>query len=50
TRNVHEIAIRSTCADVDIKIAGAPSPDNPKTSLTTGYALAASLLARLSRA
>lgn len=49
TRNVHEIAIRSACADVEIRIAGAPSPDNPKTSLTTGYALAASLLARLSR-
>jgi aspartate dehydrogenase len=44
TRNVHEIAIRSACADVDIRIAGAPSPDNPKTSLTTGYALAAHIL------
>jgi aspartate dehydrogenase len=46
TRNVHEILIRSACADVEIRIAGAPSPDNPKTSLTTGYALAAHLLAR----
>ncbi|MFN3892547.1 MAG: aspartate dehydrogenase [Beijerinckiaceae bacterium] len=44
TRNVHEIAIRSGCADVEIKIAGKPSPDNPKTSLTTGYALAAHLI------
>lgn len=44
TRNVHEISIRSACADVDIRIAGAPSPDNPKTSLTTGYALAARLI------
>jgi aspartate dehydrogenase len=48
TRNVHEITIRSGCADVDIRIAGAPSPDNPKTSLTTGYALAAHII-QLSR-
>ena len=47
TRNVHEISIRSACADVEIRIAGAPSPDNPKTSLTTGYALAADIIARL---
>lgn len=44
TRNVHEIAIRSNCADVEIRIAGRPSPDNPKTSLTTGFALAAQLI------
>ena len=44
TRNVHEIAIRSGCADVEIRIAGTPSADNPKTSLTTGFALAAQLL------
>ncbi len=44
SRNVHEIRIASGCADVDIRIAGAPSPDNPKTSLTTGFALAAQLL------
>lgn len=47
-RNVHEIVIRSGCADVRIEIAGHPSPDNPKTSLTTGFALAADLLRRLS--
>lgn len=46
-RNVHEIIIRSGCADVDITIAGRPSPDNPKTSMTTGYALAADVIARL---
>jgi len=44
TRNTHEVSFRSGCADVDIRIAGKPSPDNPKTSLTTGYALAAQLL------
>jgi aspartate dehydrogenase len=48
TRNVHEISIRSGCADIRIEIAGRPSPDNPKTSLTTGFALAANLLARMS--
>lgn len=44
TQNIHEIIIRSGCVDVDIRIAGRPSPDNPKTSLTTGYALAAHIL------
>ncbi len=44
TRNTHELSFRSGCADVDLRIAGKPSPDNPKTSLTTGYALAAQLL------
>lgn len=43
-QNIHEIIIRSGCVDVDIRIAGRPSPDNPKTSLTTGYALAAQIL------
>jgi aspartate dehydrogenase len=46
-RNVHEIIIHSACADVEIRISGRPSPDNPKTSLTTGYALAADIIARL---
>ena len=43
-QNIHEITIHSGCADVEIRIAGKPSPDNPKTSLTTGYALAAHIL------
>lgn len=47
TRNVHHIEIRSACADVAINISGYPSPDNPKTSLTTGYAMAAHLLAHM---
>jgi len=47
TRNVHEIRIRSACADVSIEIAGHPAPDNPKTSLTTGFALAADIMRAL---
>jgi aspartate dehydrogenase len=47
SRNVHELVVRSGCADIRIEIAGHPSPDNPKTSLTTGFALAANLLARM---
>ncbi len=43
-RNTHEILIRSACADITLAISGAPSPDNPKTSMTTGYALAAHIL------
>jgi hypothetical protein len=46
-RNVHEIAIRSACADVSIDISGYAAPDNPKTSLTTGFALAADVLRRI---
>ena len=48
-RNVHELFVRSRAVDVTIEIAGHPSPDNPKTSLTTGFALAADVLARLPR-
>lgn len=44
--NVHEIAFRSTCADVTIRIEGRPSPDNPKTSATTGWSLARTILDR----
>ena len=47
SRNVHEISISSTCADVTIRIEGRPAPSNPKTSATTGYALARMLLDRL---
>jgi aspartate dehydrogenase len=45
TRNVHMLSIRARCADIDIEIAGNPSPDNPKTSMTAGYALARHVLA-----
>jgi aspartate dehydrogenase len=47
TRNTHEIAIVSGCADVSIRIEGQPAPGNPKTSATAGYALAQMLLERL---
>jgi aspartate dehydrogenase len=47
SRNVHELVVRSGCADIRIEISGHPSPENPKTSLTTGFALAANLLARM---
>ncbi|MDK9698263.1 MAG: aspartate dehydrogenase [Siculibacillus sp.] len=44
--NVHEIAFRSAAADVTIRIEGRPSPDNPKTSATTGWSLARAILDR----
>ena len=46
TRNVHEVSVRSACADFTLRIEGRPSPDNPKTSLTTAYSLAAFILAQ----
>jgi aspartate dehydrogenase len=49
-RNIHEIHVRAACADIDIRIAGRAAADNPKTSLTTAYALAADLAARFARA
>ena len=48
-RNTHEISLRSACVDIEIKIAGVPSPDNLKTSMTTGYALAAQILGLLGK-
>lgn len=47
--NVHEIAFRSACADVTMRIEGRPSPDNPKTSATTGWSLARAILDRFAR-
>ncbi len=47
--NVHEIAFRAACADVTIRIEGRPSPDNPKTSATTGWSLAQAILHRFAR-
>jgi aspartate dehydrogenase len=46
--NVHEISIQSRAGRADIRIVNAPSPDNPKTSLATGYALAREVLNRMS--
>lgn len=47
--NVHEIVFRSACADVSLRIEGRPSPDNPKTSATTGWSLARAILDRFAR-
>ncbi len=47
--NQHKIEIKSACADLTIRIDGHPAIANPKTSTTTGYALAHLLLERLNR-
>jgi aspartate dehydrogenase len=47
TRNLHEVTVRSACADFTIRLEGRPSPTNPKTSLTAGYSVARALLQRV---
>lgn len=49
TGNVHEIAFDSASAQVSMRIEGRPSPDNPKTSATTGWSLARAILDRFAR-
>ena len=44
TRNVHEVSVRSECADFTIRLEGIASPSNPKTSLTAGYSVARAVL------
>ena len=46
--NVHEFKLQSACADMDIRIVGKPSPDNPKTSMSTAYTIAREIINRLS--
>jgi len=46
SRNVHEISVRSTCAEFTIRLEGRASPANPKTSLTAGFSIARELLNR----
>ena len=46
--NVHEFKLASACADMDIRIVGKPSPDNPKTSMSTAYTVAREILNRVS--
>lgn len=46
-RNVHEVSVRSGCADVHVRIEGKPSPANPKTSLTTAFSIARLVLNRV---
>lgn len=47
TRNVHEVSVRSACADFTIRLEGIASPANPKTSLTAGFSVAREVLNRL---
>src|SRR3954469_949500 len=44
--NVHEVSVRSSCADFHVRIEGKPSPANPKTSLTTAFSMARLVLNR----
>ena len=46
--NVHEFKLSSACADMDVRIVGKPSPDNPKTSMSTAYTVAREILNRMS--
>jgi aspartate dehydrogenase len=46
TNNVHEFAVRSACGDFTVRLAGRPSPANPKTSLLAGYSVARELINR----
>jgi aspartate dehydrogenase len=50
SRNVHEISVRSACADFTMRIEGRVSPDNPKTSMTVAYSMASTILQRLKSA
>lgn len=46
--NVHEVTAGSGAATFTIQITGYPSPDNPKTSLTTVYSIARDIRNRVS--
>lgn len=46
--NVHEFKLASACADMEVRIIGKPSPDNPKTSMSTAYTVAREILNRMS--
>jgi len=46
TRNLHEIAVQAGAADFSFRIAGHPSPDNPKTSATTALSVAREVMNR----
>lgn len=49
TRNVHEYTVTAGAADYTIRIEGNPSPDNPKTSVTTVYSVAREVMNRSRR-
>jgi aspartate dehydrogenase len=44
---VHEVSVRSSCADFHVRIEGKPSPANPKTSLPTAFSIARLVLNRV---
>ena len=44
--NVHEYSVRSAAAEFTVRIEGKPSPDNPKTSVTTVYSVAREIFNR----
>ncbi|MCC0078552.1 MAG: aspartate dehydrogenase [Rhodobacter sp.] len=46
TRNIHEYTVQAGAASYTIRIEGNPSPDNPKTSVTTVYSVAREVLNR----
>ncbi|MGE3245250.1 MAG: aspartate dehydrogenase [Beijerinckiaceae bacterium] len=49
SRNVHELNVEAGSADFTIRIEGRPAPGNPKTSLTTAYSLAQSIIEHMNR-
>lgn len=49
SRNIHEVEIRAAAGDVSLRIAGHPSPDNPRSSATTVHSLAREVLNRRRR-
>lgn len=44
--NIHEYSVRSAAAEFTVRIEGKPSPDNPKTSVTTVYSVAREIFNR----
>lgn len=42
--NIHEFTVRSGALDFTVRLEGKPSPDNPKTSLSTVYSVARDIL------
>jgi aspartate dehydrogenase len=49
TKNIHEVSVTAGAADYTIRIEGHPSPDNPKTSVTTVYSVAREVMNRSRR-
>ena len=45
-RNVHEVSVRASCGDFELRLEGHPSPLNPKTSLMAGFSVAREILNR----